>query len=181
MDHNGFGYIELEHTLRNTTMAGRINTSAVLNNSYFTGNEQPQFTRPIAIDPTLEKQYDYQMTEDPVLLQERKETMETLYDIFKESPYFEKYGVIPGTQIPQCSKVEKGDIVKLFYYFKEELDKRRDLSAFETVIAINEFFDLNYEYVVENVLSVPIKAEILEDYHDNLGMGEYMENVDPLF
>ena len=49
------------------------------------------------------------------------------------------------------------------------------LSAYEMVIAINEFFDFNYDYVVKKVLSPKIKAEILADYYNN-GMKDRMDN-----
>jgi hypothetical protein len=57
------------------------------------------------------------------------------------------------------------------------------LSAFETIIAINEFFDFNYEYVVKNVISSKMMAEILEDYYVNMGMSDRMDEVaeNPLF
>jgi hypothetical protein len=48
------------------------------------------------------------------------------------------------------------------------------LSAFETVIAISEFFDLDYKFVAENVLSMDMKAEIMEDYYRN-GMKERID------
>ena len=44
------------------------------------------------------------------------------------------------------------------------------------VIAINEFFDLNYDYIVKKVLSQKIRTEILEDYYQN-GMKERMDDT----
>jgi len=38
---------------------------------------------------------------------------------------------------------------------------------YEIIIAINEFFEFNYEYVVKRVISPKIKAQILEDYYNN--------------
>jgi hypothetical protein len=43
------------------------------------------------------------------------------------------------------------------------------------VIAINEFFDFNYDYIVKKVLSPKLKSEILEEYYHN-GMKERMDN-----
>ncbi len=45
----------------------------------------------------------------------------------------------------------------------------------ELVIAINEFFEFNYEYIIKKVISPKIKAEILEDYYHN-GMKQRMDN-----
>ena len=58
---------------------------------------------------------------------------------------------------------------------KNKLAEVKTLSAYETVIAINEFFDFNYDYVVKKVLSPKIRAEILEEYYQN-GMKERIDN-----
>ena len=66
---------------------------------------------------------------------------------------------------------------------KEKLLKVKTISAYETVIAINEFFDFNYDFVVKKVLSSKMMAEILEDYYTNMGMADRINDVaaDPLF
>ena len=151
---------------------GRINTAAVLNNSFNNGAGPQALSGPIALDPVVASQYDYATTEDPVLLNERKRAAEYLYDIFKESPYFETYG--RENDGASAKKVDKNDIREVFYYHKERLLKRMKLSAFETVIAISEFFDLDYKFVAENVLSMDMKAEIMEDYYRN-GMKERID------
>jgi hypothetical protein len=53
---------------------------------------------------------------------------------------------------------------------KDELYKIKTITAFETVIAINEFFDFNYDLIYKKVLSPQMKTEILEDYYNNMGM-----------
>ena len=58
---------------------------------------------------------------------------------------------------------------------KTKLQEIKTLSAYEIVIAINEFFDFNYDYIVKKVLSPKIKSEILEDYYNN-GMKERMDD-----
>ena len=94
-------------------------------------------------------------------------------EIWINSPFFKQYSVNETTgNIP---KIPKDEISKIFYYMKNELSKIKTLSAYETVIAINEFFDFNYDYVVKKVLSPKIRAEILEDYYNN-GMKERIDN-----
>lgn len=145
-------------------MAGIINTGKVLNNTWIQGTAESTMSGPIAIDPSMEKQYDYALTSDPILLQERKDTQEKLYQIFKDSPYFEKYGgFAKGTDIPAPKKIEKGDIINVFYYMKEELDKLKKLSISEEIIAINEFFEFNYDTIVNDVLSIPLKSKLYEE------------------
>ena len=150
----------------------RINTSAVLNNSFNNGAGPVALTGPIALDPVMSSQYDFATTEDPVLLNERKRTAETLYEIFKASPYFEAYG--RENEGATAKKVDKSDVAEVFYYHKDELLKRMKLSAFELVLAICEFFDFDYSYVAKDVLSVDMKSEIMEDYYRN-GMKERID------
>ena len=75
-------------------MAGIINTEKVLNNTWNVGEDLQALSGTIKINSDMYKQYDFAMTDDPVLLQDKKSTQELLYKIFKESPYFEKYGEI---------------------------------------------------------------------------------------
>jgi hypothetical protein len=171
-------------------MAGIINTGKVLNNAWLQGTAETTMSGPIAIDPSMEKQYDYALTSDPILLQERKDTQEKLFEIFKVSPWYQKYGgqslprgtAIEGyneadddepVKIPVPKKIEKNDVVDLFYYMKSELDKVKKLNVTELVIAINEFFELNYDDIVNKVLSVPLKSKLYEELWE-----EHQEKMD---
>ena len=58
---------------------------------------------------------------------------------------------------------------------KNKLQQVKNITTYELVIAINEFFNFDYNYVVKKVLSPKIKSEILEDYYNN-GMKERMDN-----
>lgn len=156
----------------------RINTSAILNNGYLTGSPTDnRFTQSkISLAPSMSSRYDYSVTEDQSLLLDRKDSNEKLYEIFKNSPYAEKY-MKPGEPI----KIDKKDIFDIFYYCKEHLEKMKDLTAYEMTIAINEFFDFNYTYVVNKVLSIKMKSEIYEDYYNNMGMADRMDKSEKLF
>lgn len=112
------------------------------------------------------------MTDDIILLHERKDTEEILYNIWINSPYAKQYEVNSSTFV--IPKIPKEETSKIFYYMKNKLTEVKTLSAYEMVIAINEFFNFNYDYVVKKVLSPKIKAEILEDYYNN-GMRERMD------
>ena len=102
-----------------------------------------------------------------------------MYKIYIESPFAKEY-IDEETNL---IKIPKEDIKKVFYYMKEKLLKVKTISAYETVIAINEFFDFNYDFVVKKVLSSKMMAEILEDYYTNMGMADRINDVaaDPLF
>lgn len=170
----------------------RINTAKTLGNeTFYNGGLDTTVisTTSIAVSPLVSDQYDYSVTEDPVLLQERKDTAEILYEIYKKAPFYKEYEENVGEiqkdtlEAKGPCKIPKNDICKVFSYMKEHLQRVKKLSAFETIIAINEFFDFNYEYVVKNVISSKMMAEILEDYYVNMGMSDRMDEVaeNPLF
>lgn len=79
-------------------------------------------------------------------------------------------------------KVPKDKVFEVFHYFRGPLLKAKAVSAMELVVAINEFFDFNYDYVYDKVLSPSMKADILNDYYQN-GMKERIdtEASEPLF
>lgn len=153
---------------------GRINTAKVLHNSYFSGEavDTDFNSSPMVISPLVADQYEYALTDDIVLLQERKDTAEKLYEIFINSPYAEKFKAKDGISI----KIPKDSIAEVFKYTKDELKKVKTLTASEIVIAINEFYDFNYEFVYKKVLTPMMKQELLEDYYNNLGMKQRMDD-----
>lgn len=71
----------------------------------------------------------------------------------------------------------------MFSYTREKLSRIKKLTAYEMVIAINEFYDFNYDYVVKKVLSPKILSEILNDYYMNMGLADRIDAIadEPLF
>lgn len=155
-------------------MSGRINTNSLLkNNAYKNGgvvgdNAFNSSSTAMRVDPTLSDRYDFATTEDIVLLNERKDNAEKLYEIFINSPFKEKY--MKGTEVV---KIDKEDILKIFYYCKQHLEKEKSLSTYEMIIAINEFFDFNYDYVFKKILSIKMRSEL---YADLCRMGKIKVN-----
>lgn len=154
---------------------GRINTSKMLsNNGYFTSvdfgeNVSKQSLKP---SPVIDEQYDFAMTEDIVQLLDRQETADILYKIWQDSTYRQQFKeTSPGTNAP---KIPKEHIQEIFYYMKGKLIEQKKISTQELVMAINEFFGFNYEYIVKKVLSPKMMAEIIEEYYNN-GMKERID------
>ena len=95
----------------------RINTSKMLNNDgYYNGGIEAEVinTTNITVSPLVSDQYDYSVTEDVELLQERKRTSEELYKIYIESPFAKEY-IDEETNL---IKIPKEDIKKVVYYMK---------------------------------------------------------------
>ena len=148
----------------------RINTTKTLHNSYFDGkNYDLNFDNnaPMSVHQDVASQYDFATTDDPELLTDRKDTAEIIYKIFVDSSYNDGRFLIEGTQV---IKIPKDSISEVFNYVKEELLNIKKLGPIELVIAINEFFDFNYDYVYRKVLTPKMKQELLEDYYKNEGV-----------
>ena len=106
----------------------RRQTKKVLNNNYLTKNiaEFNFVNNKITICPAYDTaRHEESFTDDPVLMQERKNTNEILYNIFKESPFYGKYPDDPEAK--KVSKIPKDDISEIFYYFKERLEKEKKI------------------------------------------------------
>ena len=84
-----------------------------------------------------------------------------LYDIFKDSPYYEKY------KIPK--RIDKIDMVKMFYYFKEGIIKVSKFSNVEFFVGFAEFFQINYDALYADV-SVMDKEYILIEVSEKYGL-----------
>lgn len=167
-------------------MAGIINTAAVFNNGWNSGANEQTFTGTISVHPDMEKTYDYVLTSDPVLLQERKQIQEDLYEIFKDSPFFEKYSGVrenptnPEEKIYYAKKIERSDVANLFFYMKEQLEQNQQLNITELIMHICEFFELNYDYIINTVLTTPLKAKLYKEvYHS--GHKKIIDESETLF
>lgn len=156
---------------------GRIHTEKVLGNSWNSGSaEIEQLTGQIRINDAVEKQYDFSVTDDPVALQDKIDTEKIVYDVFKNSPYFEKYGgYAQDSSIPVVQKINRNDIIDLFYYMKTHIDAVKHLPPSELIMQIGEFFDLNYDYLINTVISVRFKSELLGELYSK---GIKKNNVD---
>ena len=93
----------------------RINTTKMLSNDgYFSSNDyNPDLSnQTMTVSPLVADQYDYAMTDDIVLLHERKDTEEILYNIWINSPYAKQYEVNSSTfVIPKIPKEETSKIL----------------------------------------------------------------------
>lgn len=155
----------------------RRQTKKVLNNNYLTKNiaEESFGNSKITICPAYDTdRHEESFTDDPVLMQERKETKEILYKLFRESPYYGKYPDDPESK--KVPKIPKDDIMEIFYYFKERLEKAKKISTIELIIGINEFFDFNYDYIAKKVLS-PMMLRNMYDEYDDIGYHSRMEGL----
>ena len=69
----------------------------------------------------------------------------------------------------------------VYFYFRDEMMKKNDYNLVEVLCAICEFFDLNYSYMYNNVLSLADKSKVLEILEDDYGLSDRFGKTNRLF
>ena len=128
----------------------------------------------IAVLPLVSELYEESTTSDMDKLICGKMLSNDLYDLFINSPWYEKYKD-PDT------KIDKRDISPIYFYFKDEINKRFTYTPVEVMCAICEFFTFNYSYVYNNVLSLQEKSAILKTLAEDHGLKTEFTSIKPLF
>jgi len=116
----------------------------ILNNSYNTGDiDYEAFTAPMKIDDRVSSLYDDQLSDNLIDVRTEKKLDEDLYKLFQISPFYQKY--------KNPKRVDKGDMSKMYYYFKEELVKSKSYSSMQIFISFAEFFQINYDQLYAEI------------------------------
>lgn len=148
----------------------------IINNSYedvdYTNDRFTQNT--LSIDPMASENYKESLSDDLDEVYNLKQLEETLNDLYEKSPWFTKYG-------RGIKKVERGDISGIYYYFKEKLEATKMFNIVHILCAICEFFDLNYKYVYNDIVSLRDKANILESLEEKYGLEDHFKKSVKLF
>jgi len=136
-------------------------TDKIMNNSFNAGEmNYESFGGEIRVEPSVLGLYEDQFGD---IIDYRTKSMldDELYSIFKDSPYHEKY------KIPK--RIDKTDMVKMFYYFKERILKIGKFSNVEMFIGFAEFFQINYDALYSDI-SVMDKEYILREVSEKYGL-----------
>ena len=148
----------------------------IINNSYedvdYTND---RFTaRTLSINPMITENYKETLSEDLDEVYNLKQLEESLNELYINSPWFEKYQ-------KNIKKIEKADISKIYYYFKEHLMNTKMYGIVPVFCSICEFFDFNYKYVYNDVISMKDKAAILEALEERYGLETQFSKAVRLF
>ncbi len=148
----------------------------IINNSYedidYTADRFTQST--LTIDPAISDNYKEVLSEDMEEVYNLKQLDETLNELYENSPWYGKYG-------RNIKKIERGDIYDIYYYFKERLENMKMYSIMHIFCSICEFFDFNYKYVYNEIVSLRDKACILEALEEKYGLENYFSQSVKLF
>ena len=130
----------------------------ILNNSYNTGDiNYEAFTSPMRVCDSVAGQYQDQIAENMIEQRTAKMLENELYELFLESPFHEKY--------KNPKRVDKNDMVKMYYYFKDRLLKKKAFSPTEIFIGFAEFFQINYDQLY-NEVGVLDKESLLRELNE---------------
>lgn len=134
----------------------------ILNNSFNTGEiEYQEFNFPMKVDDRVAGQYKSELSENIIEVHVLKMLEDNIYALFLNSKYYEKY--------KNPKKVDKSDMIKMYYFFKDDLQKQNSYSAVEIFIGFAEFFQVNYEQLYGEV-SVKDKENLLKELHNSYGL-----------
>jgi hypothetical protein len=130
----------------------------ILNNSYNSGEiEYEAFSGMMKIDDRIFSQYEDQLSDNLVEKRVEKRLDEDLYKFFQNSPFYAKY--------KNPRRVDKGDMSKMYYYFKEVLSECKTYSSMQIFIGFAEFFQINYDQLYAEV-GVLDKESLLKELTD---------------
>jgi esterase/lipase superfamily enzyme len=134
----------------------RRNTTKVLNNSYNAVDRETGTTSAITISPFVSHLYQESVSDDISDLYQSKITDEMMYDLFLESPFYDKYK-------NSTKKIEKGDAYEIYIYFRDLLmEKMPSINIIQIFFAIMEFFEFNYDKMYNDIISINDRSKILE-------------------
>jgi len=133
----------------------------IINNSFNSGElNYEEFSGSIKVDNRVSHLYEDQLG-DVIEHRTMQLLNDTIYDIFKDSPFYEKY------KVPK--RVDKNDMIKMYYYFKEKVVKVKSFSSMEFFIGFAEFFQINYDQLY-NEIRVSDKENLLKELNEKYSL-----------
>lgn len=134
----------------------------IINNSYNTGGiEFEAFNSVMKIDDRVADLYEDQHSENMIEIRTLKTLNDDLYAIFESSPYHEKY--------KNPKRVDKSDMIKMYYYFKEKLIPKNTYSSSQIFMGFAEFFQVNYDQLYSEI-GVMDKENLLKELNTHKGL-----------
>lgn len=148
----------------------------IINNRFDNVEYGTEGLRPgtISIHPKISDRYEESVSENIEDVYMWKKLQEQLYDLYKQSEFYEKYG-------EDNKKLEKRDVADVYYYFKHKLLDLDNYSIVQVFCAIAEFFDLNYKTLYNDIVSLEDKADLIETLVETHGLEKSFANAKRLF
>lgn len=141
-----------------------MHSDKIMNNSYNSGDlDFENFIQPMKVDDRVYEMYKDVMSED--LVEERTfiNLDHKIYEMFITCPFYEKY--------KNPKKVDKSDLAKMYYFFKEQLVKENTYSAVQIFMGFAEFFQINYDQLYEEI-GVLDKEGLLKELNEKFNLNK---------
>jgi len=136
----------------------------IMNNSYNTGDiDYEKFTTPIKVDDKVYDLYKDVLSENMFEERTLKILDDKIYEFFTNSPYYEKY--------KNPKRVDKNDLIKMYYFFKEKLLKENTFSVAQIFIGFAEFFQINYNQLYDEI-GVLDKESLLKELNEKFDLNK---------
>jgi len=134
----------------------------IINNSYNSGDiDYESFSLPMKVDDRVFDLYKDVLSENIVEERTLKILDDKIYEIFSISPFYDKY--------KNPKRVDKNDLVKMYYYFKEKLLKENTFSSIQMFIGFAEFFQINYDQLYGEI-GVLDKEGLLKELNEKFSL-----------
>lgn len=134
----------------------------IIHNSYNSGEiDFENFIQPMRVDDSVYDLYKDTISEN--LIEERiySSLQQQIYDHFCISPYYDKY--------KNPKRVDKNDMKKMYYYFKDLLVKENTYSPIQIFIGFAEFFQINYNQLYDEVGTLD-KEGLLKELNEKFNL-----------
>lgn len=139
----------------------------ILNNSYNRGEiSHEKLGSEMKVHAKVEGQYEDIHSDNIIEQRVMTQLKERMHELFVASPYYKKY--------KQPKRVDKNDMIDMYYYFKDLLKQDKTFSTMEIFIGFAEFFQINYKYLYQDV-SVLDKEQILKELHEKYNLKSLIE------
>jgi len=132
----------------------------IINNSYNQGEQTfTDFGQQIMkVHDSVLSLHEDQLGENIIENRTLKMLNTEMYEIFQQSPYFDKY--------KKPKRADGSDRIKMYYYFKEKLLLQRKYSNKDIFIAFAEFFQINYDQLY-NEVGVLDKESLIREMNED--------------
>jgi len=128
----------------------------------------------VAIDPIFASRFEESTSENIEDLYTERRLRDILSQAYENSEFYEKYKDSSG-------KIERRDMFKIYYHFKDVLTKYDEFNIIQIFCAIAEFFDFNYRTLYKDVITLEDKAAILELIEEQNGLDKHVSQSKKLF
>jgi len=138
-----------------------IRQDKIINNTYNQGEQSYEELGTMKVHDSVFSLYEDQLGDNIIENRTLKMLDDEMYDIFKKSPYYEKY--------KKPKRADGNDRIKMYYYFKQQLLEQRKYTNMEIFIAFAEFFQVNYDQLY-NEVGVLDKEGLLRELNEKYGL-----------